>query len=169
MKHVFLICTALCLFLPVLAGNREQKDAHQPPESPFRLYPVGRVLKGKGPATLQIDPKYRKALLGLDQYSHVFVMYWFDRNDTPEQRSILQVHPRANPENPLTGVFACRAPVRPNLIALSLCKIKAVSDSSVVVDYIDAFDDTPILDLKPYVPAIDAPGEKVRFPKRKGK
>lgn len=161
MKFTIPVLILFSLIIPIMAGEKKEKS--------YILNPVGTVLKNKGSATLKIKPEYRKALLGLEQYSHVFVMYWFDRNDTPEQRSILRVHPRANTDNPLTGVFACRAPVRPNLIALSLCRIRSVNDSTVVVDYIDAFDGTPVLDLKPYVPAIDAPGEKVRLPEWTGK
>ena len=123
--------------------------------SSFQLYPVGRV-KRKGKAvSLHIFKKYTDALKGLDGFSHVFVLYWFDRNDTREKRNILQVHPRGNKKNPLTGVFACRAPVRPNLIALSLCKIISVKNNIVYIENIDALNNSPILDLKPYIPHID--------------
>lgn len=54
-------------------------------------------------------------------------------------------------------MFATRAPVRPNLIGLSLCKTKAVKDNVVEIETIDAFDGTPVLDLKPYAPALDSP------------
>ena len=81
----------------------------------FELYPVGRVKRKGKSVSLHIFKKYKDALKGLDGFSHVLVLYWFDRNDTPEKRNILQVHPRGNKKNPLTGVFACRAPVRPNL------------------------------------------------------
>jgi tRNA (Thr-GGU) A37 N-methylase len=76
----------------------------------FRLYQVGEVERQGGPTSLQIYESYSDALKGLDGFSHVLVLYWFDRNDTPEKRKILQVHPRGNKKNPLTGVFACRAP-----------------------------------------------------------
>jgi len=131
----------------------------------FKLYPVGRVEKKRKQTELRIFENYADALKGLDGFSHVFVMYWFDKNDTPEKRSILQVYPRGNRKNPLTGVFACRAPVRPNLIAVSLCKISSVKEHVVRIDKIDAFDGSPILDLKPYIPGIDSPAEGVRLPK----
>ena len=70
----------------------------------------------------------------------------------PKKRSVLQVHPRGNRGNPLTGVFACRSLVRPNLIALSLCQVLSVKNNVVEIDKIDAFANTPILDLKPYIP-----------------
>ncbi|MBV2097138.1 MAG: SAM-dependent methyltransferase, partial [Candidatus Thiodiazotropha sp. (ex Codakia orbicularis)] len=79
----------------------------------------------------------------------IWVLYWFDRNDTPERRGILQVHPRGNPDNPLRGVFATRAPVRPNLIALSRCRILSIAANRIEIDGIDAFPDTPVLDIKP--------------------
>ena len=75
-------------------------------------------------------------------------VWWFHKNDTPVKRGILEVHPRANRENPLTGVFATHSPVRPNLIAITTCRILSVDGRFVTIDRIDAFDDTPILDLK---------------------
>ena len=134
------------------------------PETVFKVHPVGRVEKDSASVRLRIFDRYAKALLGLDGFSHVYVIYWFDRNDTPQKRSILQVHPRGDRRNPLTGVFACRAPVRPNLIALSACRILSVAGAVVTVDAIDAFDRTPILDLKPFIPRIDAPTRDVRLP-----
>jgi tRNA-Thr(GGU) m(6)t(6)A37 methyltransferase TsaA len=130
----------------------------------FKLYPVGEVKRQPGSTTLQIFDGYRGALKGLDGFSHVFVLYWFDRNDKPEKRSILQVHPRGNKKNPLTGIFACRAPVRPNLIALSLCKILSIQNEIINIDKIDALDGSPILDIKPYIPSIDGEPKGVRVP-----
>ena len=130
----------------------------------FELYPVGRIKRKGKSVRLHIFEKYTDALKGLDGFSHVFVLYWFDRNDTREKRSVLQVHPRGNKKNPLTGVFACRAPVRPNLIALSLCKIISVKDGIVHIDNIDALNNSPVLDLKPYIPPIDHITKDVRVP-----
>ncbi len=56
---------------------------------------------------------------------------------------------RRNPKNPLRGVFATRAPVRPNLIALSRVRVISVRGNVIEIDGIDAFPDTPVLDLKP--------------------
>ncbi|MDP1652953.1 MAG: hypothetical protein Q8L56_09550 [Rhodocyclaceae bacterium] len=50
------------------------------------------------------------ALLGVENLKSLWVLYWFDRNDSPEKRAILQVHPRGDPDRPLRGVFAPRAP-----------------------------------------------------------
>jgi tRNA-Thr(GGU) m(6)t(6)A37 methyltransferase TsaA len=130
----------------------------------FKLYPVGKVQRQRGTTKLRIFEIYRDALKGLDGFSHVLVLYWFDRNDTLEKRNILQVHPRGNRNNPLTGVFACRAPVRPNLIALSLCKVLSIQNEIITVDKIDAFDGSPILDIKPYIPSIDSKPNGFRVP-----
>ena len=94
--------------------------------------------------------QYSPALLGVDELDTIWVLYWFDRNDTPAQRAILQVHPRGDPRNPLRGVFATRAPVRPNLIALSRCRVLSVQGNVIEVEHIDALTDTPVLDIKPY-------------------
>lgn len=58
-----------------------------------------------------LDKKYQSALLGVDKLSHIWVLWWFDRNDTPEKRSILKVRPGGNPDNPIRGVFATHSPV----------------------------------------------------------
>jgi tRNA-Thr(GGU) m(6)t(6)A37 methyltransferase TsaA len=145
----------------LLAGMVQAADAPKP-EPAFTVRPIGRVEKPEGRSLIVLDKKYQPGLLGLGQWSHVQVIWWFDKNDVPQKRSILQVHPRGDKNNPLTGVFACRAPVRPNLIALSLCRIVSVNDNIIELEGIDADADTPVLDLKPYAPGQDsASGVKV--------
>jgi len=137
-------------------------DAQQPAATEFKVHPIGHVKKADDRMLIVLDKKYQDGLLGLEQWSHVQVIWWFDKNDTPQKRSMLQVHPRGDQNNPVTGVFACRAPVRPNLIGLSLCKVLAVKDNVVEVQTIDAFEGTPVLDLKPFAPGQDlASGVKV--------
>ena len=118
-------------------------------EPVYKVHPIGWIRKQDGKTTIVVDEAYRPALLGVDMLSSIWVLYWFDRNDTQEKRSILQVHPRNNPANPLRGVFATRAPVRPNLVALSRCDIISVQGNVIEIDDIDAFPDTPVLDIKP--------------------
>ena len=134
----------------------------------FQVHPIGTVAREGGKTYLVIHEKYAKGLTGLEGFSHVQVLYWFDRNDNPQKRGILEVHPRGNAQNPLTGVFACRSPVRPNLIGLSTCKILGVEKNRVQVAEIDAFDNTPLVDLKPFIPP-DAPTQDVRVPAWAGK
>jgi tRNA-Thr(GGU) m(6)t(6)A37 methyltransferase TsaA len=114
----------------------------------LKVYPIGKVHKEGGRTFIVLDKKYAPGLLGLDRFSSVLVLYWFDRNDTPQKRAILQVHPRGNPKNPLTGVFATHSPVRPNLIGVTRCGIVGVRDNVIEVEGIDAFDGSPVIDLK---------------------
>jgi tRNA-Thr(GGU) m(6)t(6)A37 methyltransferase TsaA len=136
---------------------------NEAPKTTFKLVPIGKVEKKGAAVRLRIFDEYTDGLLGLDEWSHVNVFYWFDQNDTPQQRRVLRIHPRGDKQNPLTGVFACRAPMRPNLIALSVSKIVSVQGNLITLDELDAFDGTPILDLKPFVPP-DAPAKDVRVP-----
>ena len=122
----------------------------------YQISSVGLIRKQHKVTTIEIDEKYEDAILGLNEFSHVLVCYWLHENDTPEKRKILQVHPRENPKNPLQGVFATRSPVRPNLIGLSICKILSIEDNIIQIDAIDAFDGSPVIDLKPYIPSIDS-------------
>jgi tRNA-Thr(GGU) m(6)t(6)A37 methyltransferase TsaA len=138
---------SLIVGLISFSGAVSSKDGGATPV--YNLSPIGWVRKEEAKTTIVVDKKYQPALLGVDALDEIWVLYWFDRNDTPEHRSILQVHPRRNPKNPLRGVFATRAPVRPNLIALSRCRVISVRDNIIEIDYIDAFPDTPVLDIKP--------------------
>ena len=129
-------------------GAGRAADTGQQADQKYTVYPIGWVRKAEGRTTIVIDKKYQDGLLGLEKFSEVWVLYWFDRNDTPEKRSILQVHPGGNKGNPKRGVFATHSPVRPNLIAMTRCKIVSVTDNVIEIEGIDAFPDTPVLDLK---------------------
>ena len=148
---MYVIIGSWVLICPASAQETELMTEKQ-----FTLRQIGTVHKAKGNTTLVLNKDSEPALKGLDGFSHVWVLWWFDRSDTPKKRSILQVYPRGNKKNPLTGVFACRAPVRPNLIGLSLCRVLSVKGNVVEIDKIDAFHNTPVLDLKPYIPSCDS-------------
>lgn len=151
---ISILAISMVLALRVEAGEK--------PEKTFVLRPIGQVRVTEGHTTIVLEKGYQPGLAGLEGFSHIHVLWWFDKNDTPEKRSILQVHPRGDQRNPLTGVFACRAPVRPNLIGMSLCKIIAIKENVIEIERIDAFDGTPVLDIKPYTPGQDsAPNAKV--------
>ena len=121
----------------------------------FQIFPVGVIHKQDEGVFIEIFETYRDGLLGLDQFSHMIVFFWFHKNDTPEQRNTLWVHPRGNRANPLAGVFATRSPVRPNLIAIFTCKILWIDGNTIHVDTIDAFDGTPVIDIKPCISRTD--------------
>ncbi len=122
----------------------------------YQIFPVGIVRKKGRAVSIEIQKRFKEALLGLDQFSHVYVLYWFHKNDTPEKRRTLQVHPRGNKRNPLTGVFATHSPYRPNLLALTVCKIQSIKDNVMVINGIDAVDGTPVIDIKSYNPKNEA-------------
>lgn len=129
----------------------------------FSILPVGTIHRRTNTIEIEIFEAYADALLGLNGFSHVHVLYWLHENDTPEKRAILRVHPRRNPANPLTGVFATHSPVRPNPIALSLCHILSVEGRRIRIQEIDALDGSPVIDIKGYIPYA---GEKsdIRLP-----
>jgi tRNA-Thr(GGU) m(6)t(6)A37 methyltransferase TsaA len=120
------------------------------------IEPIGQVERRQGKVYIVVDPAWSDALDGIEAFSHLWVMYWFHGNDTPEKRRILKVHPRGNPANPLTGVFATRAPVRPNLVGLQACRLVGRQGNRLEVTGLDAWDGSPVVDLKPYIPQIDA-------------
>ena len=127
----------------------------------FSIEPIGVVRNTDDDTCIEIFDAYTEGLLGLEGFSHIYVFYWFDQNDTPENRRTLQVHPRKDPRNPLTGVFATHSPLRPNLIALSRCKIMSITANIIELEDIDALDGTPVIDIKCYIPPEN---ETVRLP-----
>ncbi|MFG2113289.1 SAM-dependent methyltransferase [Streptomyces sp. NPDC048718] len=91
-----------------------------------------------------------EALAGLDAFSHLEVVYHFDR--VPEDRVETGArHPRGNTDWPLVGIFAQRGKNRPNRLGVSRCRLLRVSGLDVHVQGLDAVDGTPVLDLKPYM------------------
>jgi len=118
----------------------------------FYIVPIGVIEKQQDETFIRIYDPYTDGLLGIEGFSHVYVLYWFNKNDTPENRKMLQVHPRKDNRNPLTGVFATHSPLRPNLIALTLCKIISIEGNLILIEAIDAFDGSPVIDIKAYIP-----------------
>lgn len=138
-----------------------QKNFRRGDINPITLNPIGEVKREGDRTILEILPQFTPALDGLAGFSHVWVFYWFHENDRPEERATLKVHPRRDPANPLTGVFATRAPVRPNLIGLTACRLLKVTGNVLEVADLDAKDGSPILDLKPYIPKGDSIPEAI--------
>ena len=132
-------------------------------QSEFIIHPVGVVRVKDGAAWIEVFDPYRDAMLGLDGFSHIQVFFWFHENETPELRRTLQVHPRKDPANPLTGVFATHSPKRPNLIGLTRCRILGIEDRRISIDAIDARDGSPVIDIKCFIPDAEPPAD-VRLP-----
>ena len=105
---------------------------------------------------LTVYPEYCEALEGLETFSHVIILYWLQESDTEEKRKVLKVTPRRHPGAPELGVFACRSPVRPNPLAYEVCRLLKVERCSLLVEGSDAYEGTPIVDIKPYMPQADA-------------
>ena len=88
-------------------------------------------------------------LSGITGYSHLFVLFYLNQI-TDDQRRTLRVHPRGRADLPLTGVFAVRTMLRPNPIGLTVVELVSVDGNVLTVKGLDAFDGTPVLDIKPY-------------------
>ncbi len=101
--------------------------------------------EGGSEAWLEFTPQLAPALLGIQPGDELLIFTWLHRAD----RATLQVHPRGNPDAPLTGVFATRSPHRPNPIGLHRVSVLAVEPTRLRVAPLEAIDGTPILDLKP--------------------
>jgi tRNA-Thr(GGU) m(6)t(6)A37 methyltransferase TsaA len=125
-------------------------------ENKFKIFPVGIINKKDKAVYIDIYPEYTDGLLRLDQYSHILIFYWFHENDTSEKRKILQVHPRGNRANPLTGVFAARSPSRPNPVGISISRVLSVDGNRIHIDQIDARNGSPVIDIKPYFSSMDS-------------
>ena len=131
----------------------------------LELHPIGVIEQSDRGFVLRLFPAYKAGLKGIHEFSHLWVFYWFHESDDPTGRSVLEVHPRKDPHNPLTGVFGTRSPFRPNLIAMNLCKIVEVKveTGEIVVESLDARDGSPLIDIKPYLPYSDR-AEDLRLP-----
>jgi tRNA-Thr(GGU) m(6)t(6)A37 methyltransferase TsaA len=122
----------------------------------YQVYPIGYVRRYDDGIQVEILEPFRPALKQLDHFSHVIVLWWVDQLDDEDMRSIMQAEP-PYAEGIMTGVFACRSPCRPNPIALTTCEILGIDEAAGIVRIanIDAYDGTPILDLKAYAPVCD--------------
>lgn len=132
----------------------------------IRLKPIGVVHTGAGDdqvkekgdqeGELEIFPEFAEGLDGIDGYSHLFVLVYFDRL-RPEQIGPLKVKPRGLVRRgfkledlPELGVFALDSPTRPNPIGLTLVRIVRREGNRIFVRGLDFFDGTPIVDIKSY-------------------
>lgn len=103
-------------------------------------------------AVLEIDPAFRPGLNGLQHTTHVVVLTWLDR----APRNLIMQKPRHATET--KGVFALRSPVRPNPVGMHVARLLDIdiAQGRLTLDAIDVLDGTPVIDLKPYLPGIDA-------------
>ena len=111
---------------------------------------AGDALRDKlAVSQIKLNAELVNGLSGIKDFSHLFVLYHLNQI-TDEQRKTLKVYPRGRTDLPLTGVFATRTMMRPNPIALTLVELLKVEDNVLTVKGLDAYDGTPVLDIKPY-------------------
>jgi tRNA-Thr(GGU) m(6)t(6)A37 methyltransferase TsaA len=139
---LIIVLTGVVILCPNFKSKKDMKHRT------FTLYQIGEITKDNGRTFITINEEYKAGLKGSEQFPELTVIYWFDQNDNPEKRTILQVHPRGNPENPIRGVFTTHSPFRPNLIAISRVKILSINENVIEIEEIDAYNHSPVLDLK---------------------
>ena len=148
--------------------RRISKKAAEPfPELPeMTLRPIGYVKNGVKEARPEgwedvvsqvvIRPEYEDALLGLDGWSHIVVVFWPHLVPPEVRGSKHQLHPRDDPENPLQGVLATRSQIRFNPLLVTAVRLLSLKGNVLRVKGLDAVDGTPVLDVKPYIAYFDS-------------
>ncbi|MBI5239234.1 MAG: tRNA (N6-threonylcarbamoyladenosine(37)-N6)-methyltransferase TrmO [Elusimicrobia bacterium] len=108
------------------------------------------------PARLRILPEYlpEQSLAGLEEFSHVWLVFQFHLNTNKGFRS--KIHP-PRLQGKTMGIFASRSPHRPNPIGITLARLKAIAGDTLLLEGVDLVNSTPVLDIKPYIPACDRP------------
>lgn len=120
------------------------------PVGVVRTEAVGKEVRNKKVVSkIVFREDYIEALEGVEEFSHLFVLFWLHEMSDSD-RKILKVHPRGRSDMPLLGVFATRSPHRPNPIGLTRVKILKIEQNVVTVQGLDAYDGTPVLDVKPF-------------------
>lgn len=100
---------------------------------------------------LIFDANLEEATEGLEQFSHIIVVFWMHKVP-PERGTPMKVHPRGRQDLPLVGLFATRAPYRPNPVGMSVVRLLERRGNVLKVKGLDAINGTPIIDIKPYLP-----------------
>src|SRR5262245_38205505 len=101
--------------------------------------------EGAPDAWLEIEPWAVDALLGMNAGDELIIITWLHEG----RPDVLQVHPRSELQNPLTGVFATRSPDRPNPLGLHPVTIRSIEGARLRIGPIEAIDGTPVVDIKP--------------------
>ena len=126
-------------------------------ENSLLVRPIGTVRASGDGFRIEVSPSFRPALMRLDAFGWVQILWWFSGCDDPASRATLQISRPyiRGPER--LGVFSTRSPQRPNPLAVSCAQVLCVDPARGAVDlaYLDAADGTPVLDLKPYTPSLD--------------
>lgn len=100
--------------------------------------------------SVEIDPEYQAGLNDLEGFSHIYLLYYFNQSDHTHLRTIPYL------DSIERGVFATRSPHRPNKIGMSLVRLLKVQNSVLTIGDVDILDNTPLLDIKPYIQRYDS-------------
>lgn len=141
--------------------------------SSYEIHPVAFVRGGRKEAiddnwgdvvaTIEfVDPYTEESLLGLEDFSHIDVVFVFHGVD-PESIHLAAVHPRENPEWPKVGIFSQRKRARPNRIGITTCELLERKKNCLIVRGLDAIDGTPVVDVKPFFTGF-LPRQEIRQP-----
>lgn len=103
-------------------------------------------------AQIIIDPDYAGILDGIEDFSHLLVLYWAHEVD-PAARSLVRVHPMGRKDLPLVGIFSTCSPARPNPVLVIAVRLLERDGLTLRVQGLDAIDGSPVLDIKPYLPS----------------
>ncbi len=110
------------------------------------------IANADGTFVLILNAEYSKALKQLDSFKYIYVIYYLDKALWPNELELSK--PLKNQQK--IGLFASRSPNRPNPFGLSVVKIKKIEKNIIYISGIDAFNGTPLLDIKPYIKKLDA-------------
>jgi tRNA-Thr(GGU) m(6)t(6)A37 methyltransferase TsaA len=105
--------------------------------------------EGAPDASINLKPFARQGVDGIEIASEIIVLTWLHR----AHRDVLRVHPRSDRSRRLTGVFRVRSPDRPNPIGLHRVMVREITGSRMLIGPIEAIDGTPVVDIKPVLPA----------------
>ncbi len=103
-----------------------------------------------------IEESLTECLDGLEQFSHIIVIYWMHRV-APVKQPVTKIHPRGRADLPLVGIFSTRTPYRPNPLGVATARLVERKGNVLKVVGLDALDGTPVIDIKPYMPHYDSP------------
>jgi tRNA-Thr(GGU) m(6)t(6)A37 methyltransferase TsaA len=117
--------------------------------------PIGMVESEGEVAKIRVFVEFCDGLYRLSEFSHLIVLYWFHERDTENERRVLRVVPKRHQTREEVGVFASRSPSRPNPIGMCVVKLVKIEGCSLTLEGLDAFKDSPIVDIKPYLPNAD--------------
>ena len=112
---------------------------------------------------IEIDPLYVKGLAGLSEFSHVVIVFHLDQIPPFDPVKQIARNPRGLEDIAPVGVFAQRTKFRPNPLGVTAVELVAVDDKGITLRGLDALDGTPVLDIKPYIPAFERK-DGVRLP-----